>query len=184
MVCLGASAGGLAALEKFFRHCPGDSGASFVVIQHLSPNHKSEMDKLLARHTGMPVTTAADAMPIEANHLYLIPPGVVMQVSLGCLHLTPRRPQGLSLPIDIFFTSLAGSYGRYAVGIILSGAGTDGTCGALAINAAGGCVMVQEPASAAFDGMPRSAIATGIVDAILPAEALPLHLLAHVKNRH
>lgn len=182
VVCVGASAGGLDALEKFFKNCPLDSGAAFVVVQHLSPDHKSMMNNLLARHTDMPVVMVEEAMPIEANHLYLIPPGAIMHVSAGRLHLTPKSSRGLTLPIDIFFTSLADIYGKHAVGIILSGTGTDGTRGAVAINAAGGFVMVQDPGSASFDGMPRSAIATGIIDAILPAEELPLRLVAHVKN--
>jgi two-component system CheB/CheR fusion protein len=182
VVCIGASAGGLDALEKFFKSCPGDSGAALVVIQHLSPDHKSMMNNLLARHTDMPIIMVEDEMPIEANHLYLIPPGAVMHVTTGRLHLTPKNPRGLTLPIDIFFNSLAKVYGKRAVGVILSGTGTDGTRGAMEINAAGGFLMVQSPESAAFDGMPRSAIATGLVDAILPADELPARLLAHIRN--
>jgi two-component system CheB/CheR fusion protein len=182
VVCIGASAGGLDALEKFFKACPQDSGAAFVVVQHLSPDHKSMMNNLLARHTEMPVIMVEDDMPIEANQVYLIPPGAIMHATAGHLHLTPKNPRGLTLPIDIFFASLAEVYGGQAIGIILSGTGTDGTRGSVAINAAGGFVMVQEPESAKFDGMPRSAIATGIIDAILPAEELPLRLVAHVRN--
>lgn len=182
VVCIGASAGGLDALERFFKHCPSDNGAAFVVVQHLSPDHKSMMNNLLARHTDMPVIMVEDEMPIESNHLYLIPPGSVMHVTAGRLHLTPKVPRGLTLPIDIFFNSLADIYGNHAVGIILSGTGTDGTRGSVAINAAGGFLMVQEPESAGFDGMPRSAIATGLVDAILPAEELPARLIAHIHN--
>ncbi|MBF0255210.1 MAG: PAS domain-containing protein, partial [Gammaproteobacteria bacterium] len=183
VVCIGASAGGLDALERFFKQCPADTGAAFVVIQHLSPDHKSMMNNLLARHTSMPVIVVEDDMAIEANHLYLIPPGSVMHVSSGHLHLTPKNPRGLTLPIDIFFHSLADAYGKRAVGVILSGTGSDGARGAVAINAGGGFLMVQAPDSAAFDGMPRSAIATGLVDAILPAEELPLRLAAHIQNR-
>jgi len=182
VVCIGASAGGLDALEKFFNSCPADTGAAFVVVQHLSPDHKSMMSNLLARHTQMPVIMVEDEMAIEANHVYLIPPGAIMHVTAGHLHLTPKNPRGLTLPIDIFFSSLADIYGRRAVGIILSGTGTDGTRGAVAINAAGGFLMVQEPESAKFDGMPRSAIATGIVDAVLPAEDLPARLIALINN--
>ena len=182
VVCVGASAGGLDALERFFKHCPSDSGAAFVVVQHLSPDHKSMMNNLLARHTEMPVIMVEDEMPIEANYVYLIPPGSVMHVTAGRLHLTPKIPRGLTLPIDIFFNSLADIYGNHAVGIILSGTGSDGTRGSVAINAAGGFLMVQEPESAGFDGMPRSAIGTGVVDAILPAEELPTRLIAHIHN--
>ncbi|MFZ4536031.1 chemotaxis protein CheB [Propionivibrio sp.] len=182
IVCIGASAGGLDALEKFFNFCPVDTGAAFVVVQHLSPDHKSMMSNLLARHTEMPVNMVEDDMPIEGNHVFLIPPGAIMHVTAGHLHLTPKNPRGLTLPIDIFLSSLANIYGKYALGIILSGTGTDGTRGAVAINAAGGFLMAQEPESAKFDGMPRSVIATGVVDAILPAEELPARLVAHILN--
>jgi two-component system CheB/CheR fusion protein len=130
----------------------------------------------------MPVTVVEDDTPIEADHVYLIPPAALMHVTMGRLHLTPKNPRGLTLPIDIFLSSLAEVYGRHAVGVILSGTGTDGTRGAVAINAAGGFLLSQEPESAKFDGMPRSVIATGIVDAILPAEELPLRLIAHINN--
>jgi two-component system CheB/CheR fusion protein len=182
VVCIGASAGGLDALEKFFKSCPSDTEAAFVVVQHLSPDHKSMMSNLLARHTDMPVIVVEDDMPIEGNTVYLIPPGAIMHVTAGHLHLTPKNPRGLTLPIDIFFSSLADIYGKHAVGVILSGTGTDGTRGSVAINAGGGFLMVQEPESAKFDGMPRSAIATGVVDAILPAEELPVRLVAHIQN--
>jgi two-component system CheB/CheR fusion protein len=182
VVCIGASAGGLDALEKFFKACPADSGAAFVVVQHLSPDHKSMMNNLLARHTRMPVIMVEDDMPIEANRLYLIPPGAIMHATAGHLHLTPKNPRGLTLPIDIFFASMAEVYGGHAIGVILSGTGTDGTRGSVAINAAGGFLMAQEAESSKFDGMPRSAIATGVMDAILPAEELPMRLLAHIHN--
>ncbi|NCA69640.1 MAG: PAS domain-containing protein [Sphingobacteriia bacterium] len=182
VVCIGASAGGLDALEKFFKSCPIDLGAAFVVVQHLSPDHKSMMSTLLGRHTEMPVTMVEDDLQIDANQVYLIPPGAIMHVTKGHLHLTPKNPRGLTLPIDIFFSSLADVYDRHAVGIILSGTGTDGTRGAVAINAAGGFLMAQEPESAKFDGMPRSVIATGLVDAILPAEEIPARLSAHIHN--
>lgn len=182
VVCLGASAGGLDALERFFQACPPEPGAAIVVVQHLSPDHKSMMNNLLARHTAMPVTMVEDDMPIAANRVYLIPPGAIMHVTRGHLHLTPKSPRGLTLPIDIFLSSLAETFGKQAVGIILSGTGTDGTRGSVAINAAGGFLMAQEPESAKFDGMPRSAIATGLVDAILPPEELPARLVAHIRN--
>ena len=182
VVCIGASAGGLDALEKFFDACPSETGAAFVVIQHLSPDHKSMMSNLLARHTMMPVKLVEEGMRLEANQIYLIPPGAIMHASAGCLHLTPKNPRGLTLPIDIFFASLSDVYGSNAVGVILSGTGTDGTRGARAINAAGGFLMAQDPESAKFDGMPRSAIATGVVDAILPVEDLPGRLVAHLQK--
>ncbi|MEY4717765.1 MAG: hypothetical protein RL563_383 [Pseudomonadota bacterium] len=182
VVCIGASAGGLDALERFFKACPNDTGAVYVVIQHLSPDHKSMMNNLLARYTEMPVIMVEDDMPIEANSVYLIPPGATMHIAEGHLHLTPKNRRGLTLPIDIFFSSLAEGYGNRSVGIILSGTGTDGTRGAVAINAAGGFLMAQDPETAKFDGMPRSAIATGIIDAILLAEDLPARLVAHINK--
>ena len=182
VVCIGASAGGLDALERFFSTCPTDTGAAFVVVQHLSPDHKSMMNTLLSRHTLMPVIMVEEDMTIEANMVYLIPPGSIMHVSPGRLHLKPKKPQVLTLPIDIFFASLAEVYGARAVGIVLSGTGTDGTRGTKAIHAAGGFIMAQEPESSKFDGMPRSAIATGCVHAIMPAEELPLRLKSHLRN--
>jgi two-component system CheB/CheR fusion protein len=107
VVCVGASAGGLDALEKFFKACPTDTGAAYVVVQHLSPDHKSMMSNLLARHTEMPVIVVEDDMQIEADHVYLIPPAALMHVATGRLYLTPKNPRGLTLPIDIFLSSLA-----------------------------------------------------------------------------
>ncbi|QEP44608.1 chemotaxis protein CheR [Ectothiorhodospiraceae bacterium BW-2] len=183
IVSIGASAGGLDALERFFSHCPSDSGAAFVVIQHLSPDHKSIMNNLLARHTRMGVSVAEEGMAITQNHLYLIPPGVVMRISRGRLLLTPKKPRQLTLPIDIFFTAMSEAYGSRSIGIILSGTGTDGTRGAVTINAAGGLLLAQNPDSAAFNGMPLSVIATGLVDAILPPEELPVRLMAHIQQQ-
>lgn len=182
LVAIGASAGGLDALERFFDNCPADSGAAFVVIQHLSPDHKSMMSNLLSRHTEMPVIMVEDDMAIKADHVYLIPPGAIMHATEGHLHLTPKNPRGLTLPIDIFFTSLAEVYGNRAVGVVLSGTGTDGTRGAVAINAAGGFLAAQDPESAKFDGMPRSAISTGVIDTVLSAEDLPGRIMAHIRN--
>jgi two-component system CheB/CheR fusion protein len=182
VVCIGASAGGLDALERFFAACPVDTGAAFVVVQHLSPDHKSMMNTLLSRHTQMPVIMVEEDMPLQANKVYLIPPGSIMHVSPGHLHLRPKKTHTLTLPIDIFFSSLAEVFGEKSVGIILSGTGTDGTRGAIAINSAGGFLMAQEPESSKFDGMPRSAIATGFIGSVLPAEELPLRLLAHIRH--
>lgn len=183
VVALGASAGGLDALERFFEPLPCDSGAAFVVIQHLSPDHKSMMDNLLARHTAMPVLMAENGMAIAADHVYLIPPGKTMTIAAGRLGLVPKSPHGPSLPIDAFFTSLAREAGRRAVGAVLSGTGSDGTRGAVALNAAGGFLLAQAPETAKFDGMPRSVIATGLVDEVMPPEALALRIVGHVHNR-
>ena len=182
VVGIGASAGGLDALERFFHETPVDSGAAFVVIQHLSPDHKSMMVNLLSRHTKMPVVTVEDAMSIEPNRVHLIPPGSLMTIALGQLRLSPKNPRGLSLPIDLFFNSLAQEYGDHAVGVILSGTGSDGTRGAVAINAAGGLLLAQDPETCKFDGMPRSAIVTGLVDEVLPPEGLGPRILQHIQH--
>lgn len=182
VVGIGASAGGLEALEQFFRNCPSDSGAAFVVIQHLSPDHKSIMNNLLARHTEMPVKIAEDGARIAGNEIYLIPPGNLLTLDGDRIQLKPKRAHVLSLPIDIFFTSLARSFGPRAVGVILSGTGSDGTRGAVEINAAGGFLVAQDPRLAKFDGMPSSVINTGVVDAVLPAAELPPRLVVHFRK--
>ncbi len=180
VIGIGASAGGLDALERLFQNLPLDTGAAFVVVQHLSPDHKSMMAQLLARHTQMPVVLVEDAMELVADRVHLIPPGSMLTVSDGQLHLAPKNPQLLSLPIDLFLTSLAKTYGSRAIGVILSGTGSDGTRGGVAINDAGGLLLAQDPDSARFDGMPRSVIATGRVDDVLSAEALGPRIVAHL----
>jgi two-component system CheB/CheR fusion protein len=182
VVCIGASAGGLDALERFFSACPVDTGAAFVVVQHLSPDHKSMMNTLLSRHTQMPVIMVEEDMPLRSDCLFLIPPGSIMHVSRGHLHLKPKKTHELSLPIDIFFTSLAEVYGKQAVGIVLSGTGSDGSRGVASISAAGGFLMAQDPESSKFDGMPRSAIATGMMNAVLPPDELASRLQAYLAN--
>ena len=172
LVAIGASAGGLDALERFFDCAPCDSDAAFVVIQHLSPDHKSMMASLLARHTQMPVVAVYEGMELCANRVHLIPPGVIMRVEGRVLRLTPKAPRVLSLPIDAFFNSAADEWGERIIGVILSGTGTDGTRGAGAINEAGGLLAAQEPSSARFDGMPVSVIATGFVDYVNAAEEI------------
>ncbi len=179
VVGVGASAGGLEALENFFSHCPTDTGAAFIVVQHLSPDHKSMMNNLLARHTDMPVQIAEDGTRIQPNEIYLIPPGNILSIEGDRLQVRPKRSQGLTLPIDIFFTSLARAFGSRAVGVILSGTGSDGTRGAVEINAAAGFLVAQDPRHAKFDGMPSSVINTGVVDAVLPASDLPQRLQTH-----
>jgi two-component system CheB/CheR fusion protein len=182
VVGIGASAGGLEALERFFRHCPADTGAAFVVVQHLSPDHKSMMIDLLGRYTAMEVVMVEDGMVIEPDKVFLIPAGTIMRLSKSRFELRPKAPHILTLPIDIFFTSLAEACQRHAVGVVLSGTGSDGSRGAMAINAAGGFLMAQESKTAKFDGMPASVIGTGLVDAILPAEELPKRLVSHIRN--
>ena len=175
VVGIGASAGGLRALEEFFENMPTDSGAAFVVIQHLSPDFKSLMKELLERRTPMAIYRVTDGMVLDANSVYLIPPGknlVLENNQLRLLEQEERNRHGLNFPIDIFLESLARNYADRAVGVILSGTGSDGTNGLRAINESGGFALVQDPASAEFDGMPRTAIATGIVDRVLAPQAL------------
>ncbi len=170
VVGIGASAGGLRALEEFFEHMPTDSGAAFVVIQHLSPDFKSLMKELLERRTRMAIYRVTEGMVLQPNSVYLIPPGKNLVLENRKLHLLEqeeRSRHGLNFPIDIFLESLAKNYVERAIGVILSGTGSDGTNGLRAINEAGGFAMVQEPTTAEFDGMPRTAIATGVVDRIL-----------------
>lgn len=181
IVAVGASAGGLDALERLFAALPADTGATFVVIQHLSPDHKSMMDNLLARHTAMPVRVAEHEMPLRPDTVVLIPPGKTMRLAADRLLLAPKPEHGLSLPIDIFFNSMAEHAAGRAIAVVLSGTGSDGSRGIAAVNAAGGFVFVQDPATARFDGMPRSAIATGQVDVVAPADELAQRLLSHLR---
>ena len=158
VVGVGASAGGLEALESFFQHMPADAGMAFVVVQHLSPDFKSLMDELLSRRTEIAIHRVEDGMAVEPNAIYLIPPKKEMIISGGRLLLTDKDPAtGLSLPIDTFFRSLAQDCGERAVGIVLSGTGSDGSRGIRAIHDAGGLVIAQSEDTAKFDGMPRSA---------------------------
>jgi len=184
IVGIGASAGGLDSLEKLFRNMPDRTGLAFVVIQHLSPDYKSMMVELLSKHTRMAIKQAEDGMSVQADTVYLIPPKVSLTIAKGALHLATRdsHTHALHLPIDIFFRSLAEDLEGRAIGIVLSGTGSDGTLGSRAIKEAGGMLMVQEPASAPFDGMPNSAIHTGLADYVAPPEAIPHLLLKYVKH--
>ncbi len=181
VVAVGASAGGLDALERLFSALPPDTGAAFVVIQHLSPDHKSIMDNLLSRYTRMPVCVAAEGQPLRADAVFLIPAGKTLQLRGDRLHLDPKPEHGLSLPIDIFFESMAEQCLDRAVAVVLSGTGSDGSRGLAAVNANGGFVFVQEPHTAKFDGMPRSAMATGLADVVAPAEELAARLVRHLE---
>lgn len=183
IAAIGASAGGLEALQEFFKAVPLDSGIGFVVIQHLSPDYKSLMDELLARHTKLNIRKADDNMLVEADTIYLIPPRKNLSIFHGKLLLEDQGVRsGLILPIDIFFRSLAADLGKNAIGIILSGTGSDGTLGTRAIKEAGGMVMAQEEHTAKFDGMPRSSISTGLVDYILPPGKMPEELINYIKH--
>lgn len=182
VVAIGASAGGLEALEKFFSTCPADTGMAFVVVQHLSPDHKSMMSDLLARYTKMPIKVVEHGMLLEANCVYLIPAGNLMRMEGNKFLLSKKSPHVFTLPIDIFFSSLAQYFQAHTIGVILSGTGSDGTRGAYAINEAGGLLLAQDPQTAKFDGMPNSIIATGLVDEILPAEAIAERIVYHTQN--
>ena len=175
VVGIGASAGGLKALEELFQNIPANTGMAFVVIQHLSPNFKSLMKELLQKCTSMNIYRVTDGMKLAANSIYLIPSGknlIVEQNRLRLLKQATYKGHRLNFPINLFFASLGKDYKNHAVGVVLSGTGSDGTDGLRAINEAGGLTMVQDPKSAEFDGMPRSAIATGIIDEILAPSAL------------
>ena len=183
VVGIGASAGGLDPLVRFFENLPEDTGMGFVIVQHLSPDFKSLMDELLARHTPLPIHLVEDGMPVEADHIYLIPAKKEMIVSGGRLLLSERvRQQELTLPIDVFFRSLAQDYGSKAVAIVLSGGGSDGSRGISHVHEAGGLVLVQDLESAQFDGMPKAAIETGIVDHTLRPEDMPRLLLERAEG--
>jgi two-component system, chemotaxis family, CheB/CheR fusion protein len=183
VVGVGASAGGLEALEALFRAVPVDSGMAFVVIQHLSPDFKSHMEELLARQTNIPVFRVENGMDVQPNSIYLIPAKMEMVISEQKLLLTERSAdRTLSHPIDQFFRSLASDRGRFAIGVILSGTGTDGSRGVRDIHDAGGLVIAQDEASAKFDGMPISAQATGCVDAVLPPVAIAEALVRYAKD--
>ena len=174
VVALGASAGGLDAFRKLFDALPGDSGMGFILITHLDPTHASMMVELLASHTEMKVLQAADGMPLEREHVYVIPPATYLSIHEGALHLSePTERHGARLPFDFFLRSLAAEYSERAICVILSGTGTDGTLGLKAIKEKGGLVIAQSPDEAAYDGMPRSAITTGLVDFVLPVAKIP-----------
>jgi two-component system CheB/CheR fusion protein len=182
-VGIGASAGGLEALEAFFSHMPPDSGLAFVVIQHLSPDYKSMMVELLSKHTAMPVYRAEEGMTVQANTIYLIPPKKNLTIFHGKLLLSEQDySKGLNLPIDVFFRSLADDQGDKAIGIILSGTGSDGVRGLRAIKETGGISLVQSIESARFDGMPRAAISSGLADFVLSPDEMPQKLLAISKR--
>ncbi|GAB2776848.1 chemotaxis protein CheB [Salinimicrobium soli] len=173
IVAIGASAGGLEALKAFFAKIPQNTSCAYVVIQHLSPDYKSMMGELLKRITDLPIVEVSDRLEVRAGHIYLIPPVNNLIYKDGLLHLSAKpKDQTLNLPIDMFFESLAREKKDKAIGVILSGTGSDGTRGARAIKENDGMIMVQEPAEAQFDGMPKSAINTGLVDYVLSVEKM------------
>src|SRR6476660_8788947 len=174
VVGLGASAGGLDAFRRLLAVLPPGTGMAFILIQHLDPTHASMMVDLLAGHTPLKVQQAADGMPLEREHVYLIPPGAYLSIRGGALRLSePQERHGARLPFDFFLRSLAEELGARAICVILSGTGGDGSLGLKAVKEQGGLVIAQDPDDAEYDGMPRSAIMTGAVDLVLPVAKLP-----------
>ncbi|MBN2505336.1 MAG: PAS domain-containing protein [Verrucomicrobia bacterium] len=181
IVGIGASAGGLEALEQFLAHVPAGSGMAFVIVQHLDPTHKGIMPELLQRATVMKVIQVKDRTRVRPDCVYVIPPNKDMSILHGVLHLLePAAPRGRRLPIDFFLRSLALDQQERSIGVILSGMGSDGTLGLRAIKEKAGVVLVQEPASAKFDSMPRSAMDAGLADIVAPVEELPGKIVAYL----
>ncbi|PWR73711.1 chemotaxis protein CheB [Methanospirillum lacunae] len=183
IVGIGASAGGLEAFEQFLRLVPIDSGAAFVLIPHLDPDHESMLADILGRVTKMPVIEAEDQMLIQPDHVYIIPPNRMMTIHHAMIHLSmPDTVQGQRMKIDLFFRSLAEELGDKAIGIVLSGTGTDGTLGLRAIQGGGGLTFVQDPNEARYNGMPSSAIDSGYATYILPVARMPAQLISGILN--
>jgi len=184
VVGIGASAGGLEALEELVKGIE-EINAAIVVVQHLSPRHTSALTQLLARSSKLEIATALDGATLQANRIYVIPPNADLSIMNGVLHITtPAGGQSPHFAIDYFFRSLADDQGPGAIGVILSGTGTDGTFGLTAIKAAGGITLVQDPASAKYDGMPQSALASGAADFCLTPTEIGEELVRISKYRH
>jgi two-component system CheB/CheR fusion protein len=180
-VAVGASAGGLEGIEEFFTNMPADTGLSFIVIQHLSPDYKSLMVELLSKKTAMRVLRAEKGLTVEPNRVYLIPPRKNLTILHGKLLLSERdQTRGVDLPIDIFLSSLAEDQGEKAVAVIISGTGSDGMRGVRKVKENGGMVMVQDEDSAKFAGMPRAAASTGLPDFILKPSDMSRRLLGFI----
>jgi len=181
VVGIGASAGGLQALEQLFTNLPADTGGAFVVVQHLSPDFKSLMDELLAKHTSMRIKVVHEDQRLEADHIYLIPPRCDLKLDGDHVRVTRQDREAVpAAPIDVFLSSLAEDRGNEAVAVILSGTGSDGSRGAAQVKESGGVVLVQEPSTAAFNGMPHSAIDATEVDAVLEPGELAVRLARYL----
>ena len=182
IVAIGASAGGIEAFTELMRNLPTDTGMAFVLIQHLDPKHHSILAELISKETAMRVEEVRDGMGVEPNHVYVIPPNASMSITNHTLTLTPRgEPRGVHMATDHFMRALAEDQGNRAIGVILSGSGTDGTLGLVEIQAQGGITFAQDETTAKYDGMPRSAIAAGCVDYVLPPKGIARELarIAH-----
>lgn len=184
IVGIGASAGGFDAFRSFFSAMPADSGMAFIIVSHMSSDHKSLLCDLLRNFTSIPLFEAQDGMKVEPDHIYVIPPGKDMAIMHRTLQLfEPVTSHGIKHPIDFFFRSLSKDVGEKAVGIVLSGTGTEGTQGIRDIKGEGGLVIVQSPESAKFEYMPASAISTELVDFVLAPEEMPEHLIKYKKQQ-
>jgi two-component system CheB/CheR fusion protein len=180
-VGIGASAGGLTALEQFLEHVPPQSGLAYIVVQHLDPTQKAMLAELLQRATPMRVHEATKNMRVEPNCVYVIPPNTELSVVNGALNLQqPTEPRGMRLPINVLFSSLANTQGERAVAVVLSGMGADGTLGLQAVKAMGGLTVVQQPDTAQFDSMPKSAIDAGCADIVAPPDEMPARILSYI----
>lgn len=183
VVGIGASAGGLVAISRFIEAMPADNGMAFVIVVHLSPEHESQLAGILQRKTRMPVLQVTETVPIEPNHVYIIPPKNDLLMNDGHLQLVPTaRPKSYHGEIDLFLRALAEVHRERAIGIILSGAGTDGAVGIARIKEKGGIAIAQSLDDAEYDSMPRSAIDTGMIDIVLPAAEMPQRLIALARN--
>ncbi|MFA5376255.1 MAG: chemotaxis protein CheB [Dehalococcoidia bacterium] len=183
IIGIGASAGGLEAFELFFKTMPVDSGMAFVLVPHLDPGHASMLSDILQRNTTMPVHEAQDQTKVQPNHVYIIPPAKDMAIFHGALQLSvPEKARGLRLPIDAFLRSLAEDQGERSICVILSGSGSDGTLGVRAIHGAGGVSFVQEPSTAKYDGMPASAVQSGLATYVLPVDKIVEQLVTYAKT--
>lgn len=182
VVGVGASAGGVEALRRFFQNLPDEVGMAFVVVLHLSPDHESSLAEILQHDTDMPVQAAADDQSLQPDHVYVIPPQHEMWVEETQLRLSARSAEHRPNTIDALFDSLAEEYGSQAIGIVLSGTGTDGTLGLRAVKAHGGIAMVQQPSDAEHEDMPRNAMDAGVIDLLRPADELARRLVAYHQN--
>ena len=185
VVAIGASAGGLDACRKLLDALPSVNGMAFIIVQHLDPSHDSMMVDLLAGHTSMPVSLATDGMKIERERVYVIPPGVYLSVDdKGALRISkPEARHGARLPFDFLLNSLAREFGARTICVVLSGTGADGSLGLKSVKAKGGLVIAQDMREAGYDGMPRSAVATGAVDLVLRTAKIAEALVAHERGQ-
>src|SRR3954453_10663355 len=183
VVGIGASAGGIKALKDFFANVPPETGAAYVVILHLSPDHDSRLAEVLQTTAAMPVSQVNGSTPIEANHIYVVSPNKRLDIVDGLLVVADfARSEDRRAPVDLFFRALADAHGSRSVAIILSGTGPNGSAGLKRVKEYGGLVIAQQPNEAEFDDMPRNAIATELVDLVLPVSQMPEQIAAYAEH--